>query len=336
MRDLTDLLRLIPEVTLGQILLALIGLPGAIMAAIGLWKFLKYSRKRLADILHDYVKEEDDRIAKRRRPVLTVIRNAGRKPAEAKRLDVHATIDEALSLFEKGRPKDKLKAEASLRVLLDELRDIERITEQRRDLARKQAATVYLVTGSIAASRPDPKAAIDAFKNVLKLNEHDLDAIKYLGEQLLCLSVTEDDVQHTHIDDALQRFQQLEQLADISDDEAFTRADAMRLQGRAYLRQGSTGTAKGILEKVTFAADTLHQHRRLLGEVHELHGDACRAQKFWDKAGTSYEKSKSFYRQLDDNTGVTRVDLKLRKIDDRITDMPVSEEPPLVWEARAI
>jgi hypothetical protein len=107
------------------------------------------------------------------------------------------------------------------------------------------------------------------------------------------------------------------------------------LQGRAYLRQGSTGTAKGILEKVTTMVDTLHQHRRLLGEVHELHGDACRAQKFWDKAGNSYDKSKSYYRLLDENASVARVDLKIKKNDDHVTDMSVSEEPPLVWEARA-
>jgi tetratricopeptide (TPR) repeat protein len=313
----------------------MLGLPGATMAAIGLWKFLKYSRKRLADILHDYLKEEDDRIAKRRRPVLMLIRNAQRRPTEDKRLDVHETIDEALSLFEKGRPKDKLKAEASLRVLLDELRDIEKISEERLDLARKQAATVHLVTGSIAASRLDPKSAIEAFKKVLKLNEHDCDAIKYIGEQLLCLAQTEDDAEHTHINDALQRFQQLEQWASESDDATLTKIDALRLQARAHLRLGATGKAKGILERVTSQADTLHEHRRLLGEVYELHGDACRAQGFWPMANTSYDRSKSYYRQLDDNSAVARIDGKIGENNRHVTDVQVNEEPPLVWEAAA-
>jgi tetratricopeptide (TPR) repeat protein len=270
-----------------------------------------------------------DRIAKRRRPVLTLIRNAQRRPADDKRLDVHATIDEALSLFEKGRLKDKLKAEASLLVLLQELRDIERISGERLELARKQAATVYLVAGSIAASRLDPKSAIDAFKKVLRLNEHDCDAIKYLGEQLLCWAQTEDDAQHIHINDALQRFQQLEQLAGKSEDASLTTIDALRLQGRAHLRLGATGKAKSILERVTSQADAMHEHRRLLGEVHELHGDACRAQTFWPMASTSYDKSKSYYRQLDDNSAVARIDLKIEKNNRHVTEVSVDEEPRL-------
>jgi tetratricopeptide (TPR) repeat protein len=338
MDGVIDLLRHIPidfvaQLTLGQILLALIGLPGATMAAIGLWSFLKYSRKRLAQILETYLSQEDDRISRRRKPVLNLIRNAPQTLSEDKRFDVHATIDEALNMFEKGRHKDKLNAEASLRVLLDDLRDIERISRERGDLARKQAATVYLVSGSIAASRSDSKAAIDAFTSVLRLNENDLDAIKYLGEQLLCLALTEVDVQQTHINGAIQRFQQLEQLAGKSEDEAVTKADAIRLQGRAYLRQGSTGTAKTVLEKVITVADTLQEHRRLLAEVHELHGDACRAQKFWDRAGNSYEKSKTFNRLLDDNAAVARLDLKIKKNNERDWNLSLNEEPQLVWEA---
>ena len=101
------------HLTLDRIVLILIALPGGVLSVRALYKFYKYGGEKIWNVIETFFKDELGDIIGKRKPVLDHIRKSPTQPRdEAAFIDVHGNIDEAIALFDKGRPKDKLQAEA--------------------------------------------------------------------------------------------------------------------------------------------------------------------------------------------------------------------------------
>src|SRR5262245_49936018 len=119
------------HLTIDRIVLILIALPGGIVSLRALYKLYRYGGERIWDVIEKFFKNEVGKIIEKRKPVLDHIRKSSALPYDHSAfVDVHAAIDEAIRLFDKGRPRDKHQAEAVLKDLVDRLDAKARLAEQ--------------------------------------------------------------------------------------------------------------------------------------------------------------------------------------------------------------
>jgi tetratricopeptide (TPR) repeat protein len=303
------------HLTIDRIILILIALPGGIVSLRALYKLYRYGGQRIWDVIENFFKNEVGEIIKKRKPVLDHIRKSPALPREdAVFVDVHGTIDEAIKLFAKGRPKDKLQAEAVLTELVDRLDAKARLAAQRVELAREQAAAVLLFSGSIAESREDHKTALVRFDKVLQLVPDDPDATKFIG--LLRPS------------EAITRFEKLLDIG-IKKSDLALQAEALRLKANALRDLNSDGLASTALESAVeleerrpekdFAALAL-TYRKWAEVSEKLHG---RKGVPW-KAIERFEKAEENYRLARDEAAAKQ----MRDEADRLQPPGASAPPP--------
>jgi predicted Zn-dependent protease len=147
----------------------------ALYKIIDRWQTRKERRLRL---LHEYLDNEEKDITARRRPILKGIHLAHSSFSDDKNLDVGAEIDDALALFDSGRPD---RAEAILKELLKRIKGNAGLLTRRIDDLKKHERSVKIFLAALAERVGHSDIGLGYISEALLSEPTDSDALKYKG-----------------------------------------------------------------------------------------------------------------------------------------------------------
>ena len=285
---------------------AVFGIIGGAAAVYRIWMHWDRTRRRLFTA---YLNEQENRILECKGSVASRLQSPSRSVNKVGDLNVHADIDRALKLFDKGKLPE---AELVLRGLHSKVDQRHDFAKRQAQVARMQISAVHLFLGSIKAAQHKPGGAIEELKKCLEGAPHDSDALKYLGEQYLVLAADEPENADGHADDALQAGQRLERVADrhSGDEKKEVHVEGLRLQARAYVALGRGGNAHKALQTAAEIADWTNDHDVLIAEINDLLGDVALSLRNWNIAEDAFGVSATRFQAAGD---VERATLAKRK-----------------------
>ena len=288
-----------------QFIAAVLAIIASGWALYNLWNHLNLRRRRL---LRDYLTDEQKKILEQKTGVSARFQNRVLNTEKPEILDIHARINRALRLFDSGNVKS---ADKVLKELMQSLKERKELADQQSQVAHLETGAIHLFLGSIAASQDKMWDAIKEFKAALEVNEKDLDALKYLGEQHLRLSEKEPQSRESHLIAARDRFKALQKYAGEANYQQ-RESDAFLLLGRAHVGLEEPDLARIALDSGATIADRIHDHH-LLSAIKELSGDVAlsREPKHWNVAIDALEVSHSSYLLIGDHERAATVAKKL-------------------------
>lgn len=304
-----------PLVPWAQLVAALLAIVATTWGLWNLWNHFDFRRRKL---LAKFLADEEKRILETktglaRRFLRTITKTDALEP-----LDLHATLDEAVRMFDAGKIA---KAERELKHLQELLSERQAVAASQASVALKQSAAVHLFLGAISASQGSTQHAIQNFRSALQKNPDDLDSNKYLIEQYLVLSQKEPASKQAQLDQALSQIQDLQGRCGDQDE---YRAEALRLKGETYLALNNRGLARAALEEGGKISEGL-SHHPLVSAIFEKLGIAW-GQQFHKEAGKAFGKSIASYEHLGLVDDVRRV----RKLRDDLCRTTDGQDAPVI------
>src|SRR5262245_32301679 len=169
----------------------------AVVAILGFIAKRKYRDKNLKSLLEGYVERATKTVGKERTSVKAVI---GKAIDKARGLGttrgVGAVQFRTSDVFENAaRFFAQSQGGIAINLLLSEAQRCETAigyANHQVQAARERAATAYLEIGSMLREQGDGLKALDAFRDMLRVNPDDLDALRMLGVQCRELKQYED------------------------------------------------------------------------------------------------------------------------------------------------
>lgn len=213
----------IPVVRLLQALAATIG---ALVTALGFYKAWRYAEKRLGRRLTEFIAQEEEKLALSRHAIRKIRGERSAVKHERPKLFSNHELRKA---FKHVRKRRFGSAETILQDALARTKERENIARQKTELHAKQRAMAHLLLGAIADSKNDHPTALANFQAALEIDNHDMEALEYVGLQLLKLGNT---------GQALAEFEKLAEIAETRGDKLLE-AHAYRNCGLALERQSS-------------------------------------------------------------------------------------------------
>ena len=272
---------------------AVFGIVGGAVAVYRIWLHWDRTRRKLFTA---YLNEQENKILERKGSIASRLQSPSRSVTGIADLNVHADIDRALKLFDKGKLPE---AELMLRNLHSKVDQRHDFAKRQAQVARTQISAVHLFLGSIMAAQHQPGDAIEELKKCLEDAPHDADALKYLGEQYLVLAGDEPENAEGHGENALQTGERLERVAErhSSDEKKLIQAEGLRLQGRAYAALGNGGNANEALQTAAEIADWANNHEVPVAEINDLLGDVALSLENWIIAEDAFGVSTTRFRR---------------------------------------
>mgnify|MGYP001166116949 CR=1 FL=1 len=243
-----------------------------------------------------YLNSEEKRIIESKGALsLRLQRNPGAED-HITSFDVNKHLMQAIRAYDKGSVP---KAEAQLKALQSRIEHRQSFSRRQAEVAKTQISAIHLFLGSIEAAKGKHREAIAEFKEAIRLNDEDADAIMYVCEQHLRLALTEPITRKQHLDDAISAASQLSALAakKQSDEGKLLTASAARLSARAQLGHGATGKAGELADEGLKAADWPDRHHRLVADLHDLQARAALLRGNWHVAATSFGNAIARYEK---------------------------------------
>ena len=161
-----------------QIVAAVVGIGGS---TYGAWTAFRYSKSQIAKRLAEYLNDHEKNVDEARQLVVQHLRND--RPMDRKpEIEIHQRIESAIKLVARGHKED---AERELERFALVLSHSSEVGRRHADLAKKQAATIFVFTGLIAQKRGETGPARSAWLKALDHNPQDVEAIRGLGELAL-------------------------------------------------------------------------------------------------------------------------------------------------------
>lgn len=194
---------------------------GAMISALGFYKAWRYAENKLGDRLVEFLEKEEQRLDVSRRAAREIQNSKSVLKRDLPSIFTNDELRLALRHFHRGRLS---KAEAYLADAIERSREREAMANAKAHLHGQQRAVGNLLLGAIADARQDHQKALAHFQAALDQNEHDLEALEYVGRQHLKLG---NSIQ------ALTEFISLATSADAAGDAA-TKARAHLNCGRAH------------------------------------------------------------------------------------------------------
>ena len=280
-----------------QLLAALLAILATSFGLLNIYNHFGFRKRQL---LAKYLTDEEQKILERKPQLAQRFLKRTNPLDDATPLDVHASLDAALELFD---AKKIAKSEQALKHLFERLNERHELASRQAEVASKQKGAVHLFLGAIAASGGRDLDAIKNFRAAIACNTVDLDAHQYLTERYLALAKSDTGSRTAHL--AAAEIAAQEFSAACSADTAY-KAEALRLQGELYLAADSRGKAKNAFEAAGAIADQLGNHE-LISVIYEKLGLARGAGSHVE-AKKAFEKSRSSFLHLGQNDAVNRID----------------------------
>jgi len=220
---LTWLSKIETNITALQVVQGVAAFLGIILSTLGIVKAWRYAEKRLGKRLEEFLDAQEDKISAARQSlqIAQKRRSFGQDGPTAlpTRRDLKVALEPlGTSLL--------FSSKRALNSALKRTTDREDLANKKRDLHAKQKAMVHLLLGAVASSQNDHDGARRNFNAALLIDDHDVEAIEYLGFEYLR---TDDG------DQALVQFEKLEKIARARGD-ALLVSKALRNCGLAQLK----------------------------------------------------------------------------------------------------
>lgn len=198
---LTWLSKIETSITALQVIQGLAASLGIILSTLGIVKAWRYAEKRLGKRLEEFLEAQEDKIATARQAlqIAQKRRAIGRSGPTAlpTRRELKVVLEPmGTNLF--------FSSKSALNNALKRTIDREGLANKKRELHAKQKAMVHLLLGAVASTENDHDSARRNFNAALSIDDHDVEAIEYLGFEYL----RADDG-----DRALAQFEKLETIA---------------------------------------------------------------------------------------------------------------------------
>ena len=272
----------------------------AVVAVIGFIARMKYRDRNLKRLLDAYVekaKKADDR---ERQSVKVVIRSAIEKARGQATRGTPAAQFRPSDVFENAaRFFAQSQAPVAIELLKREALLCEatiNYSEHQVRHARMRAATAYLEIGSMLREQNGREVdALNAFRDMLRVNPGDEDALRMLGVQ--CRHLNRYPEAEQYFTTLLYQLKQETMVADIKRELALVFVAA------------NDSRAEGVLqEALAIETNERNQHGEAL--THELIGLA-RSRYRWGQARRAYRMSKAIFETLRDTESVKRVQRRI-------------------------
>ncbi len=171
-------------VPIARLLQGVAAIVGALITALGFWKAWRYAESRLGKRLSEFIEQEQTNVVLAR---TTVRKFRGERSAvmpNRLKIFTNRELGRALRLV---RGRRLTGAETALIDCLSRTKEREQLAREKTCLHEKQRAMAHLLLGSIEDSRGDHRAALANFQSALEIDPHDVEAMEYVGLQLLKL-----------------------------------------------------------------------------------------------------------------------------------------------------
>ncbi|MGD9671553.1 MAG: hypothetical protein AB7U75_21310 [Hyphomicrobiaceae bacterium] len=247
----------IPVIKLLQGLAAIIG---ALVSALGFYKAWRFAESKLGKRLSEFLEQEHANVVLARKTVRDF--RDKRSAVKHARLKIFTNYELRKALRQVRGAKIG-GAEAMLLDSLSRTKEREDLARQKAALHQSQRAMAHLLLGAIEDSRSDHRAALAHFQAALEIDEYDVEALEYLGLQLLKLG------------DSAQALDEFEKLAEIAKKRGnqLLLAHAYRNCGLAYdAPPNSSPFNANIAYKNAIEAFPSDGPPLDIGYIHELRG----------------------------------------------------------------
>jgi len=151
-----------------QMVAALLAIGGS---SYGAWKAFRYSKGQIAKRLLEYLEEHEKNVNRVRQLIVPYLRN-GRTFERKPELEIHERVERAIKHIGRGEEQD---AERELESFVLVLTQSAQVGERHMQIARRQAATIFVFAGLIAQRRGDIPSARSAWTKALEQNPQDPD-----------------------------------------------------------------------------------------------------------------------------------------------------------------
>ena len=169
----------IPVVTLLQAIAAVLG---ASISVLGFYKAWRYAESKLGERLTDFLANEEEKLVAAREAVKKV--RGERSAVKHAQTKIFSNY-ELRTALQHVRKRRFANAENILNEALLRTKEREDIALEKTGLHKKQRAIAHLLLGAIADSKNDHQAALTHFQTALDIDNNDVEALEYVGLQLL-------------------------------------------------------------------------------------------------------------------------------------------------------
>jgi tetratricopeptide (TPR) repeat protein len=270
-----------------QVVQSIAAFLGIILSTLGIYKAWRYAEKRLGKRLDEFLDHQEDRIV------------AARRALQVAHKQIAVAQPDPSSLFTRRELKVVLRplgarfyssSKSALNDALARTDEREQLARKKSGLHLKQKAMDHLLLGAVASAERDHQKALVHFQSALDIDEHDVEALEYLG------------FQHLRLGDgnqALSLFSKLESIARARGD-ALLVSRALRNCGLAYQRLPTPSHSNA---NISFR-DAINEFPSDgpaydLAHIHELRGQANVLQKRPRLAQTCLTRALTGYSALE-------------------------------------
>lgn len=293
-----------------QLLAALLAI---FATSFGLLNFYNHFGFRKRQLLAKFLTDEEHKILERKPQIAQRFLKQTDPLNDATPLDVHASLDDALELFDAQKIA---KAEQALKHLFERLNERQELASRQVEVATKQKGAVNLFLGAIAASGGRDLDAIKSFRAAIDCNAADVDAHQYLTERYLARAKSDFVSKTAHLADAMAAATAFKNASETG---STYNAEALNLQGEIFLATESRGNARTAFEAAASIADQLADHR-LIAKIYENLGLA-RGQAFHVEARRAFDRSRASYVNLGNDNAVKRVDALKGELSEAVSSL---------------
>ena len=214
-----------------KLLQGLAAVLGALVSALGFYKAWRYAENKLGRRLTEFLAQEEEKLVLARDAIKAIRGERSAVKHERPKLFSNHELRKALKHVRKRR---FASAETILNDAITRTKEREDLARRKTALHEKQRAMAHLLLGAMADARNDHRAALVHFQTALQIDNHDVEALEYVGLQLLKLGDTAQ---------ALAEFEKLAEIAEGRGD-ALLLAHAYRNCGLAHEAQPQPGYYK--------------------------------------------------------------------------------------------